>query len=72
MTHSSRVRSPEPAGQKMLVPDVGTAAAELFRAELLKAVEARGRFTVALSGGTTPLGLWAQLAKMTDLPWQNV
>lgn len=72
MTHTGQKGTPVPAPEKMFAPDVATAAAELFRAELLRAVETRGSFNVALSGGRTPLSLWAQLASMTDLPWQNV
>lgn len=37
-------------------------AAELFRDEAKAAVAARGRFTVALSGGSTPKSLYALLA----------
>lgn len=38
-----------------------------------QAITARGDFTLALSGGTTPLEVYAQLVRMADqLDWQNV
>jgi 6-phosphogluconolactonase len=42
--------------------DVAGAAAERFVAASAAAVAARGRFTVALSGGSTPKALYARLA----------
>lgn len=56
---------------------IGTAdlpgrAAELFSSELLAAVESRGRFSVALSGGSTPLPFYSKLAQLTELPWEHV
>jgi 6-phosphogluconolactonase len=50
------------------------AAAELFAAEAQQAVQARGRFSVALSGGETPRRTYELLAQepFRDLvPWQN-
>jgi 6-phosphogluconolactonase len=37
---------------------LGFAAAELFMAAADQAIDSRGRFSVALSGGSTPLGLY--------------
>jgi len=60
-----------------VLPDAPTlfhTAAELF-VELTKAaVAARGRFTVALSGGSTPRGLFEDLAatKSGTLPWDKM
>lgn len=51
------------------------AAADLFSQIINKAVEARGRSMVALSGGSTPLALYRLLAKSPysiDLPWRDV
>jgi len=36
------------------------------------AIEARGRFTVALSGGSTPRNLYALLSTMPEIPWQKI
>ena len=46
-------------------------AAEAIAAEARAAVKARGRFTVAISGGRTP---WAMLRALSvlDLPWERV
>jgi 6-phosphogluconolactonase len=51
------------------------AAAELFVQACVEAVEARGRFTVALAGGSTPKGLYTRLATderlRTAVPWEK-
>lgn len=50
------------------------AAAELFAAEARQAVQARGRFTVALAGGSTPRRAYQLLAREPFrelVPWQN-
>ncbi len=54
-------------------------AAELFQAaaaEFAKlaaeAVRARDRFTVALSGGSTPRGLYSLLAGSATIPWDKI
>jgi 6-phosphogluconolactonase len=36
------------------------------------AVSARGRFTIALSGGSTPKGLYTLMAGEQDLPWEKM
>jgi len=52
------------------------AAAALFVDAAVEAVNARGSFHVALSGGSTPRGLYARLAEDAEirarLPWANV
>jgi len=51
------------------------AAAELFVSVAIRAATARGRFTIALSGGATPYGtyqLLAQLPYRDQVPWQKV
>lgn len=52
--------------------DLTASALSLFESEMLRGVRARGRFAVALSGGSTPLGLYRALAGRTDLPWEQV
>ena len=50
------------------------AAAELIAAEARQAVKARGRFVVALAGGTTPQRTYELLAQepfRALVPWQN-
>ncbi len=53
------------------VESVARHAAEMIAAEARAAVEARGRFTLAISGGRTP---WAMLRvlRSLDVPWKNV
>jgi len=50
---------------------VARRAAETIAAEARAAVEARGRFTVAISGGRTPWLMLRSLAGL-DVPWPNV
>ncbi len=52
-------------------------AAEEFVRQAAKAIESNGRFTVALSGGSTPKGLYTLLASEADpfrgrVPWGNI
>lgn len=57
-----------------ILPDanaVAEAAASLIAAEAMAAVAARGRFIVAVSGGTTPWIMLRALAKC-DLPWAAI
>jgi len=51
---------------------VARAGAAFIAAEARAAVAARGRFTVALSGGRTPWVMLRALAGMADVPWQKV
>ena len=46
-------------------------AAEVIAAEARTAVQARGRFTVAVSGGRTP-GMMLHALGMLDVPWADV
>lgn len=69
------LRSPE----IRVVPDTAAlyrAGAEAFAADAQAAVAARGRFAVALSGGSTPKGLFALLAGDPALrarvPWEKL
>ena len=56
------------------VPALFRAAADRFVEQAQSAVAARGRFTVALSGGSTPRGLFQDLAatKRDALPWDKM
>ena len=54
------------------VSDLANAAADLFTTLALESVNIHGRFSVALSGGSTPQALFSLLAApphSTDLPW---
>ena len=51
--------------------DVALAGAALVADETRRAVEARGRFVFAVSGGRTPWKMLALLAEH-DVPWQDV
>ncbi len=51
------------------------AAAKLFTARAAEAVSARGLFTAALSGGKTPVAIYAFLAQapfISQIPWAHV
>ena len=52
---------------------VADAAAEAFIDAAARAIAARGRFTVALAGGSTPKATYARLAAMPErVDWQRV
>jgi 6-phosphogluconolactonase len=46
-------------------------AAEIIASEARAAVKARGRFTIAISGGRTPWVMLRELSSL-DVPWQHV
>ena len=48
---------------------LATAAAASFQTLALEAVQSRGRFTVALSGGSTPKIVYEALAGLDGVPW---
>lgn len=48
------------------------AAAAEFAAQAGQAVRANGRFTVALSGGSTPKTLYSLLATKPGIPWDKI
>lgn len=55
--------------------DLGRQTAARFLRYAMKAVAARGRFSVALSGGSTPKTLYQTLAKppfAAEIPWKGV
>jgi len=55
--------------------DLAGRAARLFCHAARAAVTARGRFAVAISGGSTPRPVWARLAgphHRDDLPWERI
>lgn len=57
------------------VDELCTKTAEWFAAESAKAISARGRFLVALSGGSTPKRLFAELAKdewKSQIEWSKI
>jgi 6-phosphogluconolactonase len=51
---------------------VFTAAATEFLQRARTAIQGSGRFTVALSGGSTPRRLYTLLATQADVPWDNI
>jgi 6-phosphogluconolactonase len=53
-------------------PELFAAAAAEFAAQAALAVRANGRFTVALSGGSTPRSLYARLAAHPEIPWPKI
>ena len=56
--------------------ELNRAAARVFVQQARDSIEARGLFTVALSGGSTPIGLYASLADdpaiLTQLAWDKI
>jgi 6-phosphogluconolactonase len=67
MSSSSEIRILESA------PELFRAAATQFSGLAAEAVRERGRFSVALSGGSTPKGLYTLLAiGGFEVPWENV
>ena len=54
--------------------DLFQAAAQEFVAQANQAIAARGKFTVALSGGSTPKGLFTLLASgsISNIPWDKI
>jgi 6-phosphogluconolactonase len=52
--------------------DLFEAAAAEFIAQADAAVRARGKFTVALSGGSTPKSLFTLLATKPNVPWDKI
>lgn len=54
------------------VGELYQAAALDFQTRALEAIAARGRFCVALAGGSTPKGVYAALAQLEAVPWTNI
>jgi 6-phosphogluconolactonase len=54
------------------VNDLYLAAVLDFKARALEAIAARGRFCVALAGGSTPKGVYAALSQLEDIPWAGI
>jgi 6-phosphogluconolactonase len=48
------------------------AVAAEFETQVSQAVRARGKFTVALSGGSTPKHLYSLLAARPSIPWDKI
>jgi 6-phosphogluconolactonase len=78
MTHTRAIprQDSEPAVVVLPDPDaVSRAAAERFAAAAVAAVAARGRADIATTGGSTPIGIYGQLAipPLRDVvPWDQV
>jgi 6-phosphogluconolactonase len=51
---------------------VFAAAAVEFLQRARTAIQGSGRFTVALSGGSTPRNLYSLLATQSDVPWGQI
>jgi len=51
--------------------DIWRAMAERWRTAAAEAIAARGCFTVALSGGRTPVGFYCYLSRQNGLPWKD-
>ena len=52
--------------------DLAQAAADEFATQARAALSARGKFTVALSGGSTPKTMYSLLATRSDIPWKQI
>ena len=53
-------------------PELFEAGAAEFAAQASQAVRGNGRFTVALSGGSTPKTLYSLLATKPNIPWDKI
>ena len=53
-------------------PALFQSAAQEFLSLAKAAIKAQGKFTVALSGGSTPKTLYALLATMPGIPWDKI
>ncbi len=56
-------------------PELAQGAAEVMLSIAKQSIEARGRFVIALSGGTTPDALFSLLAKppfRDEMPWNKI
>ncbi len=53
-------------------PALFQSAAQEFLTLAKAAIEARGKCTVALSGGSTPKNLYALLSTMPEIPWEKI
>lgn len=65
----------QPTRRVRVFADAHAVAAEAARHVerlALSAVAARGRFTLALSGGSTPRALYELLSQRPDLPWSQI
>lgn len=51
--------------------DLDSALAEKVASELINAIELKGSASIAVSGGSTPKGLFSKLSQI-DLPWDKV
>jgi len=63
------------APQLQVLPDlaaVAEAALQIVSQCARQSVQQRGRFTIALSGGSTPRALYQRLAQHPELPWQHI
>jgi 6-phosphogluconolactonase len=53
-------------------PALFQSAAQEFVTLANAAIQARGKFSVALSGGSTPKNLYAMLGTMPEIPWEKI
>jgi 6-phosphogluconolactonase len=53
-------------------PALVAATLETIVAAAARAIERRGRFTIALSGGSTPRPVYERLGANPDLPWDRI
>jgi 6-phosphogluconolactonase len=51
--------------------DIWRVLEERWRVTAARAIEERGVFTVALSGGNTPVGFYCYLSRREQLPWEG-
>ena len=64
-----------PSPDLRILPDrdaLFRAAADEFVRQANAAISSKGRFTVALAGGSTPKGLYSLLATTPGLPWEKI
>lgn len=53
------------------IEEIAEHAVEIWTGHAEKSIKKSGRFTVALSGGSTPIALYEKLSKVPTLPWDR-
>jgi 6-phosphogluconolactonase len=74
MVKQSNVRPALKRGEALVfegVDEISGFAANEWKKIAQKTVNSRGRFAVALSGGSTPVSLYQRLAGCSELPWDK-
>jgi 6-phosphogluconolactonase len=64
--------NPRSPAQVLSLTNFATEAAQFIAAEARNAIASRGLFRLSLAGGSTPSVVYAELARIADLPWNKI